>query len=68
MEPFSQQFAQRMPEQPKDKLARSVPPRFDAKARACLYDLLRWRRDVRRFEGTPLPEGTVERLIGIRSA
>jgi hypothetical protein len=41
MEPFSQQFAQRMSEQ-EDTPARKVP-RFDAEARARLYDLLRWR-------------------------
>ena len=64
MEPFSQQFAQRMPEQQQDTPARKVP-RFDAEARARLYDLLRWRRDVRRFKRDPLPEGTIERLIGL---
>jgi 5,6-dimethylbenzimidazole synthase len=26
---------------------------------------LRWRRDVRRFKRDPLPDGTIERLIGI---
>ena len=64
MEPFSQQFAQRTDEE-QAKTAGSVPPRFDAEARARLYDLLRWRRDVRRFQRMPLPEGTVERLIGL---
>ncbi|MGK2922695.1 MAG: 5,6-dimethylbenzimidazole synthase [Methyloceanibacter sp.] len=61
MEPFSQQFAQRTP----DEEEAHTPPRFDAETRARLYDLLRWRRDVRRFQRTPLPEGTVERLIGL---
>ena len=64
MEQFSQQFAQRTDEA-EAPTARSVPPRFDAETRARLYDLLRWRRDVRRFQRTPLPEGTVERLIGL---
>jgi 5,6-dimethylbenzimidazole synthase len=64
MEPFSQQFAQRKDEA-ETPAARSVPPRFDGETRARLYDLLRWRRDVRRFQRTPLPEGTVERLIGL---
>lgn len=41
------------------------PPEFDSEFRARLYDLLRWRRDVRRFQRTPLPEGAVERLIGL---
>lgn len=61
MEPFSQQFAQRTP----DEEEAHTPPRFDAETRERLYDLLRWRRDVRRFQRTPLPEGTVERLIGL---
>jgi 5,6-dimethylbenzimidazole synthase len=65
MEPFSQQFAQRKDEEEEAPTARSVPPRFDAETRARLYDLLRWRRDVRRFQRTPLPEGTIERLIGL---
>jgi 5,6-dimethylbenzimidazole synthase len=32
-----------------------------------LAELFRWRRDVRRFRTTPLPEGAVERLIGLAS-
>jgi 5,6-dimethylbenzimidazole synthase len=64
MEPFSQQFQQRLLEGDK-RIAERVPPRFDADFRARLYDLLRWRRDVRRFKRTPLPEGTIERLIGV---
>jgi 5,6-dimethylbenzimidazole synthase len=44
---------------------RDGPPEFDAEFRAQLYDLLRWRRDVRRFKRDPLPEGAVERLISI---
>lgn len=67
MEPFSPQFEQRhdaKAQEPEDRPARSVP-RFDADFRARLYDLLRWRRDVRRFKRDPLPEGTIERLIGL---
>jgi 5,6-dimethylbenzimidazole synthase len=64
MEPFSQQFQQRLLEGDK-RIAERVPPRFDADFRARLYDLLRWRRDVRRFKRTPLPEGTIERLIAV---
>lgn len=63
MEPFSQQFSQRMSERTEERTAK--PPRFDAETRARLYDLLRWRRDVRRFKRDPLPDGTVERLIGL---
>ena len=40
-------------------------PEFDSAFRARLYDLLRWRRDVRRFQRVPLPAGTIERLIGV---
>ena len=40
-------------------------PQFDAGFRARLYDLLKWRRDVRRFKRDPLPNGTLERLIAI---
>jgi 5,6-dimethylbenzimidazole synthase len=65
MEPFSQQFAQRMPGRAKEQTPEHTPPRFDADTRARLYDLLRWRRDVRRFQRTLLPEGTLERLIGL---
>lgn len=41
------------------------PPEFDAAFREQLLDLLTWRRDVRHFKRDPLPEGAVERLIGI---
>jgi 5,6-dimethylbenzimidazole synthase len=41
------------------------PPKFDAAFREHLYDLLKWRRDVRRFKRGSLPEGAVERLIGL---
>ena len=38
-------------------------PAFDAAFRAQLQLLLAWRRDVRRFDRTALPDGAVERLI-----
>jgi 5,6-dimethylbenzimidazole synthase len=38
-------------------------PQFDAEFRERLRDLLRWRRDVRRFKRTKLLEGTIERVI-----
>jgi 5,6-dimethylbenzimidazole synthase len=44
---------------------RDQAPEFNAEFRARLYDLLKWRRDVRRFKRTPLPPGTIERLIAI---
>jgi len=65
MEPFSQQFQQRSGERAGERNAAHTPPRFDADFRARLYDLLRWRRDVRRFQRVPLPDGTIERLIGL---
>ncbi|MEZ5875356.1 MAG: 5,6-dimethylbenzimidazole synthase [Hyphomicrobiales bacterium] len=37
--------------------------RFDPAFRARLLDLLRWRRDVRRFRRDPLPEGMLDRLL-----
>lgn len=44
---------------------RDQAPEFDAAFRERLYDLLKWRRDVRRFKRAPLPPGTIERLISI---
>jgi 5,6-dimethylbenzimidazole synthase len=40
-------------------------PAFDAAFRAQLRLLLEWRRDVRRFRRSPLPEGALDRLIAI---
>jgi len=40
-------------------------PDFDPAFRGRLQTLLAWRRDVRRFSRDALPEGTIERLIGI---
>ena len=45
--------------------AAQPPVTFDAAFRASLRDLLRWRRDVRRFQSTPLPAGTIERLLAL---
>jgi 5,6-dimethylbenzimidazole synthase len=44
---------------------REGPPEFDSAFRERLYDLLKWRRDVRRFKRAALPPGTIERLLGI---
>jgi 5,6-dimethylbenzimidazole synthase len=44
---------------------REGAPEFDSEFRERLCDLLRWRRDVRRFQRAALPEGAIERLIGL---
>lgn len=44
---------------------RAPAPDFDGAFRASLNDLLRWRRDVRRFKRHPLPEGMIDRLLGL---
>ncbi|GFO80664.1 5,6-dimethylbenzimidazole synthase [Methyloceanibacter sp.] len=41
------------------------PPKFDEDFLAQLHELLRWRRDVRRFKRDPLPEGTIGRLLSL---
>ena len=45
--------------------SREGSPEFGPEFRERLYDLLNWRRDVRRFKRTPLPPGTIEGLIAI---
>lgn len=40
-------------------------PEFDPPFRARLAELIAWRRDVRRFRRDPLPDGAIERLIGL---
>jgi 5,6-dimethylbenzimidazole synthase len=42
-------------------------PEFTNDFRAELGNLFRWRRDVRRFKPTPLPEGALERLLDVAS-
>lgn len=44
---------------------RPVPPDFDDPFRARLEDLLRWRRDVRRFRRDPVDPDLVSRLIDL---
>jgi 5,6-dimethylbenzimidazole synthase len=44
---------------------RARHPDFDPAFRDRLQTLLAWRRDVRRFKRDALPQGTIERLIGI---
>ena len=41
------------------------PPRFGPEFRAKLEELLVWRRDVRHFRRDPLPDGLLERLVGL---
>ncbi|MER8424883.1 5,6-dimethylbenzimidazole synthase [Mesorhizobium sp. M1403] len=43
-------------------------PEFPADFRAGLANLFLWRRDVRRFKPTLLPEGALERLLELASA
>lgn len=43
--------------------ATEKPPSFDERFRARLYDLFRWRRDVRRFKPDPVPESLLESLL-----
>jgi 5,6-dimethylbenzimidazole synthase len=40
-------------------------PRFDERFRDEFANLIRWRRDVRRFRGDALPDGAIERLIDL---
>lgn len=40
-----------------------LPPRFSAAFVDDFKELLRWRRDVRRFRPDPLPAGTLEELL-----
>ncbi len=42
-----------------------TPPTFDAAFQSRLHDLFAWRRDVRRFQTTPLPAGMLERLVSL---
>ena len=43
----------------------STAPDFDEAFRAKFAELLVWRRDVRHFLTEPLPEGCIERLLGL---
>ncbi len=44
---------------------RPRPPEFDAAFRARLEELIRWRRDVRRFRADPVDDATLAELIGL---
>jgi 5,6-dimethylbenzimidazole synthase len=41
------------------------PPRFDAAFRARFAELVRWRRDVRRFRSDPVAAGLVAQLLAL---
>ena len=43
------------------------PPRFDAAFREKFTELLRWRRDVRRFRSDPVDERLLDRLLALAS-
>jgi 5,6-dimethylbenzimidazole synthase len=43
----------------------AAPPRFDTAFRADLDRLIAWRRDVRRFSETPVPEKLIEHLLDV---
>jgi 5,6-dimethylbenzimidazole synthase len=44
---------------------RTPPPRFDAAFKARLAELVRWRRDVRRFRSDPVDPNLIERLLAL---
>jgi 5,6-dimethylbenzimidazole synthase len=44
-----------------------APPRFDAAFRERFADLVRWRRDVRRFRRDPIPQALIEELLALAS-
>jgi 5,6-dimethylbenzimidazole synthase len=43
----------------------AVPPDFDDAFRARLETLIAWRRDVRRFNGQPVPAALIEHLLDL---
>jgi len=46
-------------------MAAAGAPEFGEGFRAKFAELLIWRRDVRHFLGTPLPDGLIERLLAL---
>ena len=44
-----------------------TPPRFDVAFRERFAELLRWRRDVRRFRTVPIDAGLIEKLLRLAS-
>jgi 5,6-dimethylbenzimidazole synthase len=41
------------------------PPQFDAAFKEQFSELVRWRRDVRRFRSDPVPPSLIERLLAL---
>jgi 5,6-dimethylbenzimidazole synthase len=50
---------------PAPREAGARPPRFDAAFRAQFAELVRWRRDVRRFRTTPVAPQMIEQLLAL---
>ena len=44
-----------------------APPHFDAAFRERFAELVRWRRDVRRFRSDPIPQALIEKLLALAS-
>ncbi len=44
-----------------------APPRFDAAFRERFAELVRWRRDVRRFRTDPIPQALIDKLLALAS-
>lgn len=47
--------------------SKTEPPRFDAAFKAQFAELVRWRRDVRRFRSDPVDPHLIEQLLEIAS-
>jgi len=48
-----------------DQHSNTPAPTFDADFQHSFDDLLRWRRDVRRFKPDPLPDGLIDELLAM---
>lgn len=48
---------------PSDRQTPGQPPEFDQEFRRTLDDLLRWRRDVRHFQATPVDDALIDRCL-----
>lgn len=53
-----------MSDTPKD-ISAPKPPVFDDPFQADFLELIKWRRDVRRFRRDPLPDGILDRLLSV---
>ena len=50
-----------------DPAEQRSPETFDPRFRERFHDLLRWRRDVRRFRGDPIERAVLDRLLDMSS-